>query len=104
MSLMDEKDDASLERGAASDIVRLRWRLKIRENIIGRLVAENERLRNGAATSCETVTLTDEERAAIEWAALGFGNRAEELGRRDVLWMRLAEAESTLRKLLARLS
>jgi hypothetical protein len=27
------------------EIVRLRWRIKIRENIIGRLVAENERLR-----------------------------------------------------------
>jgi hypothetical protein len=32
-------DESSIE------IVRLRWRLKIRENIIGRLVAENERLR-----------------------------------------------------------
>ena len=30
---------------SAIEIVRLRWRLKIRENIIGRLVAENERLR-----------------------------------------------------------
>jgi hypothetical protein len=30
---------------AANDITRLRWRLKIRENIISRLVAENERLR-----------------------------------------------------------
>jgi hypothetical protein len=65
---MDEKDNAALERGAANDIVRLRWRLQIRENIIGRLVAETERLRNGAAASCETVTLTDEERAAIELA------------------------------------
>jgi hypothetical protein len=69
MSLMDEKDNTLLERGADNDIVRLRWRLKIRENIIGRLVAENERLRDGAAASCETVTLTDEERAAIEWFA-----------------------------------
>jgi hypothetical protein len=65
MSLIDEKDNASLERGAAKDVVRLRWRLKICENIIRRLVAENDRLRNGAATSCETVSLTDEERAAV---------------------------------------
>jgi hypothetical protein len=42
---MDEKDNTLLERGAANDVVRLRWRLQIRENIIGRLVAENERLR-----------------------------------------------------------
>jgi hypothetical protein len=55
---MDEKDNASLERGAENDIVRLRWRLKIRENIIGRLVAETGRLR-----------LTDEERGAIEFFA-----------------------------------
>jgi ubiquinone biosynthesis protein COQ9 len=45
MSLMDEKDNAALERGAENDIVRLRWRLKIRENIIRRLVAETGRLR-----------------------------------------------------------
>jgi len=45
MSQMDEKENASLERGADNDIVRLRWRLKIRENIIARLVVENERLR-----------------------------------------------------------
>jgi hypothetical protein len=45
MSLMDEKNNTLLERGADNDIVRLRWRLKIRENIIARLVAENERLR-----------------------------------------------------------
>jgi hypothetical protein len=31
---------------AASAIEALRWQLKIRDNIIGRLVAENERLRN----------------------------------------------------------
>jgi hypothetical protein len=84
MSIMNEKDNTLLERGADSDIVRLRWRLKIRENIIGRLVAENERLRNGAAAARETVcphvrgktthycslnfTLTDAEREAIEAA------------------------------------
>jgi hypothetical protein len=84
MSQMDEKENASLERGAADDITRMRWRLKIRENIIGRLVAENQRLRNGAVKSCETVcphvrgtvtqhcslnfTLTDEERDALEAA------------------------------------
>ena len=43
---------------AASEMVRLRWRLMIRENIIRRLVAENERLR-----------VTDEERATIEIVA-----------------------------------
>jgi len=68
---------------AATSIETLRWQLKIRENIIGRLVAENGRLRNSAPTGCETVcphvrgtvtqhcslnlTLTDEEREAIEW-------------------------------------
>jgi hypothetical protein len=91
MSLMDEKDNASLERGAENDIVRLRWRLQIRENIIGRLVAENQRLR-----------LTDDERAAIKTAVGGM-----------CLWMKeneVTEDESlrrrcaTLRKLLARLS
>jgi hypothetical protein len=54
---------------AASAIETLRWQMTIRENIIRRLVAENERLRNGAVTGCETVTLTDEERAAILSAA-----------------------------------
>jgi hypothetical protein len=52
---MDEKDNTLLERGAANDIVRLRWRLKIRENVVARLTAENERLRNGRVESCETV-------------------------------------------------
>jgi len=76
MSLIDQKDNTSLERGAANDIVRLRWRLKIRENIVARLVADNQRLRNGAATGCETVTLTEEERAAILAAAdLVIGSR-----------------------------
>ena len=58
MLLMDGKDNESLERGAANDVVRLRWRLQIRENIIRRLVAETGRLR-----------LTDEERGAIEFFA-----------------------------------
>jgi len=40
------------------EMTRMRWRLKIRENIVARLVAENERLR-----------LNDEERAAILAAA-----------------------------------
>jgi hypothetical protein len=82
---MDKKDNTLLERGADNDITRLRWRLKICENTIARLVAENERMRNGAAESCETVcphirgtvtqhcslnfTLTDEEREAIEFFA-----------------------------------
>jgi hypothetical protein len=52
---MDEKDNTLLERGAANDIVRLRWRLKICRSIIKVLVAENQRLRNGALASCGTV-------------------------------------------------
>jgi hypothetical protein len=59
---MDEKDNASLERGASNDITRLRWRLKICENIIGRLVAENGRLRNSRGASCEKVAC--DERSA----------------------------------------
>ena len=68
MSPMDEKDNTLLERGADNDIVRLRWRLKVRENVVARLLAENERLRNGAAASCETVRLREDEREAIEQA------------------------------------
>ena len=76
---------SELMNEAASAIETLRWQLKIRENIIGRLVDENGRLRNGAAAGRETVcphvrgtvtqhcslnfTLTDEERAAILNAA-----------------------------------
>jgi hypothetical protein len=102
---MDEKDNTSLERGAANDIVRLRWRIKICENIIARLMVENARLRNGRVESCETVcphvrgtvtqhcslnfTLTDEEREAILAAAdLLIGSKPG----------------ATLRHLLARLS
>ena len=55
MSFMDEKDNTSLERGADSDIVRLRWRIKICENVVARLMVENARLRNGRVESCETV-------------------------------------------------
>jgi len=76
---MDEKDNTSLERGADSDIVRLRWRIKICENTIARLMADNQRLR-----------LTDEEREAIETA---------------VRWLEpYPQVADTLRKLLARLS
>jgi hypothetical protein len=102
---MDEIDNTSLERGASNDITRLRWRLKIRENIIGRLVADNGRLRNGAAEGREAVcphvrgtvtqhcslnfTLTAEEREAIVGAAdLLIGSKPG----------------ATLRNLLARLS
>jgi hypothetical protein len=83
MSLMDEKDNTLLERGADNDIVRLRWRLQIRENIIGRLVAENQRLR-----------LTDGEREAIRGSIFGF---VED----DPVDAYMAD---TLRNLLARLS
>jgi hypothetical protein len=102
MSLMDGKDNASLERGADNDIVRLRWRLQIRENIIGRLVAENERLRNGTATSCETVALTAEERAAVETAMNGYIAWKDD---NCALETPFAQAKlATLRNLLARLS
>jgi hypothetical protein len=33
----------------------VQWRLKIRENIIARLMVENARLRNGMAATCEKV-------------------------------------------------
>ena len=52
---MDEIDNTLLARGADNDITRLRWRLKISENIIARLMVENVRLRNGRVASCETV-------------------------------------------------
>jgi hypothetical protein len=55
---MDEKDNTLLERGADNDVVRLRWRIKIRENVVARLLTEIARLR-----------LTDEEREAVEWFA-----------------------------------
>ena len=70
------------------EMTRMRWRLKIRENIVARLAAENERLRNGASNGYETVcqhvrgtvtqhcslnfTLTDAEREAIEVAISGM--------------------------------
>ena len=112
MSPMNEKDNALVERGeervravhAFTDILRLRWRLQIRENIIGRLVAENERLRNGA--TCPHVrgnvtqhcslnfTLTDEEREAIGNMIHLIECQHEDYGK---------EAH-TLRNLLARLS
>jgi hypothetical protein len=54
--------------------------------------AEIERLRNGAAEGCETVSLTDEEREAIEVAAAAY---ADDHGERFA---------ATLRLLLARLA
>jgi hypothetical protein len=80
---MDEKHNTSLERGAANDIVRLRWRIKICENVIARLQAENERLR-----------LTEAEREAIEGSIFGFVES-------DPVDAYMAD---TLRNLLARLS
>jgi hypothetical protein len=80
---------------AASAIETLRWRLTVRENIIGRLVAENEQLRTPAANATpdegsvqDRCTLTDEERVAILTAA-------------DLLIGSMPGA--TLRKLLERL-
>ena len=66
------------------------------------LAAEVRRLR--AVIAAGVPTLTDEERAAIAWSALAFGNKAEELGRQDDLWVRLTAAESTIRNLLERMS
>jgi hypothetical protein len=77
---MDEKHNTLLERGADNDIVRLRWRLQIRENIIGRLVAENQRLR-----------LTAEELEAVTY----FSDYGETPGE--------ARRASTLRSLLERM-
>jgi len=80
---MDEKHNTLLARGADNDVVRLRWRIKIRENVVARLQAENERLR-----------LTEAEREAIE-QAIDTANG-------------MAQIESwalcTLRELLERLS
>jgi hypothetical protein len=41
----------------------------VASQLMAEAAAEIERLRNGAAASCETVTLTDEEREAILTAA-----------------------------------
>jgi hypothetical protein len=57
---------------AAALIECLEWRDKTRLNVIARLTQDNERLRNGAATSCGTVTLTDQEREAVETAMDGY--------------------------------
>ena len=56
------------------EITRMRWRLKIRENIVARLAAENERLRTLATdatpSNCSVhPRLTDDEREAILTAA-----------------------------------
>jgi len=81
-----------LSEEAAVLIEGLEWRSKVHGNVIARLSAEVERLRNGAANGCETVcphvrgtvtqhcslnfTLTDEEREAIVTAAdLLIGSR-----------------------------
>jgi hypothetical protein len=80
-----ESDVGDVLNAAADEIERLKWRLTVRENIIGRLVAENERLRlairrladqdatlsvcDGAVTVTMDATLTDEEREAIGFFA-----------------------------------
>jgi hypothetical protein len=90
---------SELMNEAATAIETLRWQLTIRENIIGRLVAETGRLRNGA--TCPHVrgtvtqhcslnfTLTDEEREAVEDA---------------VAELTPGPIAATLRNLLARLA
>jgi hypothetical protein len=98
---------------AASAIETLRWQLKIRENIVARLMAENERLRDGAAEGCETVcphvrgtvtqycslnfTLTHEEREAIEDAIKTVSDALDLMDGEDCL------TTATLHSLLDRL-
>ena len=72
---MDEIDNTSLERGASNDITRLRWRLKVLENTIARLMIENVRLRNGRAAGCETVAC-DETSAPANAAMQGRDAKA----------------------------
>jgi hypothetical protein len=100
---------SELMNEAATAIETLRWQLTIRENIIGRLVDENGRLRNGAVACRETVcphvrgtvtqhcslnfTLTDEEREAV--------HRAE--ARLRTAYVPDDETAATLRLLLERL-
>jgi hypothetical protein len=108
---------SELMNEAATAIEALRWQLKIRENIIGRLVAENGRLRNGAVAGRETVcphvrgtvtqhcslnlTLTDEEREAIDVAAKWCETPINPVYSQSSL--AAIEASSTLRSLLERL-
>lgn len=63
-------------------------------------LAENDRLRAEIAR----LRLTDDEREAVEWAALALGNWAEERGHACRMSKRLNETAETLRKLLARLA
>jgi hypothetical protein len=56
-----------LFESAADEIERLKWRLTVRQNIIGRLVAENERLRNGNAQRPPTVI--NHNQGEIAWDA-----------------------------------
>jgi hypothetical protein len=65
----------------------------VASQLMAEAAAEIERLRNGAAASCETVTLTDEEREAIEW----FAEVRKPLDSLDG-----GEYVATLRKLLGR--
>ena len=59
---------------AARLIEGIERRSKLYADSIARLSAEIERLRNGASAAREMVTLTDEEREAIELAASACGN------------------------------
>ena len=97
---------------SAIEIVRLRWRLKIRENIVARLMAENERLRNGAAASCETVAFDESSTPHVhatpgdgsvqEGCTLTDAERAAVLAAADLLIG--SKPGAILRNLLARLS
>ena len=106
MSPMNEKENASLERGAADDIVRLRWRLQICENVVARLLLENERLRTlstlATPSQCNVhPRLTDEEREAVERAVdalTGVEDWSADVVAKD------SQAAATIRNLLARLS
>jgi hypothetical protein len=96
---------SELMNEAATAIETLRWQLEIRENIIGRLVAESGRLRNGApcphvrgtvTQHCSlNFTLTDEERSAVAYFAVIEGDK----------YLPAANtAAATLRSLLERLN
>jgi hypothetical protein len=84
---------------AASAIESLRWRLTVRENIIGRLVAENQRLRTlathataGRGSVQDGCNLTDEERGPIGWAVVLSDGGAYE--RCDFCWEAQAIADA----------
>lgn len=109
---VDAQPACELMDEAAAELERLRWRVKTLESAAKCAAAM---LRKRAKSYEKTnekrgdsnmgrLTLADEEREAVEWAALWFANKAEEIGPRDDLFQRLFESEVTLRQLLERLA